>query len=164
MQRNLVETLVGAAVLLVALVFGWYAYSTTSIRGTRGAYELTARFDRADGLAIGTDVRVSGIKVGSVTAISLDPATFFANIRFALRSDVKLPDDTVAEIAAEGLLGGRYLNLNPGNADNMLAAGQAVKFTKSSADFMQMIGKFLFSATEDKGKTGGTPAAGSTQP
>ncbi len=150
MQRNLVETLVGAAVLLIALAFGWYVYSTTSIRGTRGAYELTARFDRADGLTVGTDVRVSGIKVGSVTAITLDPSTFFAHIRFALRSDVKLPDDTVAEIAAEGLLGGRYLSLNPGNADKLLAAGDAVRFTKSSADFMQMIGKFLFSATEEK--------------
>jgi phospholipid/cholesterol/gamma-HCH transport system substrate-binding protein len=154
MQRNVVETLVGAFVLIVALAFGWYAYSTTSMRGTRGAYELSARFDRADGLAIGTDVRVSGIKVGSVTAITLDPATFFAQVRFALRSDVKLPEDTVAEIAAEGLLGGRYLNINPGNADRDLAAGEAIKFTKSSADFMQMIGKFLFSASDDKSKAG----------
>ncbi|MFY8105593.1 MAG: outer membrane lipid asymmetry maintenance protein MlaD [Elstera sp.] len=158
MQRNVVETLVGAFVLLVAVAFGWYAYSTTSIGGTRGAYELSARFDRADGLAIGTDVRVSGIKVGSVTAITLDPATFFAQVRFALRSDVKLPEDTVAEIAAEGLLGGRYLNISPGNADRVLAAGEVVKYTKSSADFMQMIGKFLFSATDEK------PKAGAPQP
>lgn len=150
MQRHIVETLVGTLVLAIAIGFGWYAYSTTGHTGSSGSYNLKARFDRVDGLTNGTDVRVSGIKVGSVTGVTLDPKTFFASVEIAIQNNVQLPIDSRAEIQTEGLLGGRYLNIVPGNDDDILPSGSNIRYTQAAVDFMQLLGRFMFSANEPK--------------
>ncbi|MFD2261570.1 outer membrane lipid asymmetry maintenance protein MlaD [Lacibacterium aquatile] len=150
MQRHIVETLVGALVLAIAVGFGWYAYSTTGHGAGAGSYILKARFDRVDGLTNGTDVRVSGIKVGAVTDVVLDPKTFFASVEIAIQDNVKLPIDSRAEIQTEGLLGGRYLNIVPGNDDDILPDGSNIRYTQAAVDFMQLLGRFMFSSNEPK--------------
>lgn len=161
MQRHIVETLVGTLVLVIAIGFGWYAYSTTGHSGSAGSYTLKARFDRVDGLTNGTDVRVSGIKVGSVTGVVLDPKTFFASVEISIQNDVKLPIDSRAEIQTEGLLGGRYLNIAPGNDDDFLPNGSNIRYTQAAVDFMQLLGRFMFSGNEPKdSKTAPPPPAG----
>jgi phospholipid/cholesterol/gamma-HCH transport system substrate-binding protein len=113
MTRNVLETLLGAVVLIVAIGFLAFAYRSSQVSDS-GGYELLARFDRVDGLEPGADVRISGIKVGSVVSQSLDPESFRAEVRFTLRSDVELPLDSSAAVVSNGLLGGKYLAVVPG--------------------------------------------------
>lgn len=147
MTRNLLETLLGAVVLIVAVVFLAFAYSSSRV-GTQGGYELVAQFDRVDGLEPGSDVRISGIKVGSVIDQQLNPQTFRAEVRFSMRDDVELPSDTSAAVVSNGLLGGKYLALVPGGDEEVLAHGDEVTLTQSAVNLEDLIGHMIFSQSE----------------
>lgn len=157
MKSNLVEALIGAVVLLVAGLFVAYTYARTDI-GQSGGNEYSARFNRADGLVVGADVRVSGIKVGTVTRQELDPQTFQAVVRFTVARNIELPVDTFVKIASEGLLGGNYLNVEPGGMDEILEPGDEVEFATGSVDLMGLIGQAIFSATDGGDKEADAPA------
>jgi phospholipid/cholesterol/gamma-HCH transport system substrate-binding protein len=146
MTRNLLETLLGAVVLLVAAGFLAFAYSSSQVKET-GGYELVARFDKVDGLERGSDVRISGIKVGTVLNQSLDPETYRAEVRFNVRDDVRLPADTSAAVVSNGLLGGKYLALVPGGDIEMLEPGGEVTLTQSAVNLEDLIGHMIFSQT-----------------
>ncbi len=145
MGGNLVETLIGAIVLVVAALFLFFAYSRTDVRTVAG-YEVIAKFDRVDGLAIGSDVRMSGIKIGTVTDQELDKETFLAVVRMTIDSSVQLPEDSSAKIASEGLLGGNYLSLEPGGAEEVIEPGGEIKYTQGSIDLVSLLGQAIFSA------------------
>ncbi|MBM3531936.1 MAG: outer membrane lipid asymmetry maintenance protein MlaD [Alphaproteobacteria bacterium] len=145
--RSMIETVMGAVVIVVAAMFLAFAYNSSGLRTVSG-YEVSARFDRVDGVTAGTDVRVSGIKVGTVIDQRLDTERFLAIVRMSIDPKVKLPTDTVAEVASEGLLGGRYLALIPGGDTETIKPGGEIKFTQSSVDIVQMLGKFMFSAPD----------------
>lgn len=145
--RNMIETVMGAVVLLVAAMFLGFAYNHSSLRTVSG-YEVVARFDRVDGVSAGTDVRISGIKIGTVIEQRLDTERYLAVVRMSIDPKVKLPSDTVAEVASEGLLGGRYLALIPGGETEMIKPGGEIKFTQSPVDLVQMLGKFMFSGPD----------------
>ncbi len=149
MGGNLVETLIGAVVLAVAGIFLAFGYSSSTV-GHDGGFILTARFDRVDGLVTGSDVRMSGIKVGTVIGQKLDPATYQAIVRMDIDRKVKLPDDSSAKITTEGLLGGTYLSVEAGGGEELLNSGDEIRFTQGSIDLMSLIGQAIFSAT---GKT-----------
>lgn len=149
MARNLLETLLGAIVLIVAIVFLVFAYSSSQLRETNG-YELLARFDRIDGLKLGSDVRISGIKIGSVVDQVLDSQTYRAAVRFTVRDDVELPTDSSAAIVSDGLLGGKYLALVPGGDDLMLGPGDEVTLTQSAINLEDLVGRFLFSQSKSE--------------
>src|SRR5262249_49482019 len=104
MRGNVIETVMGAVVIVVAALFLVFAYKTSQLR-TVTVYPVSAEFARIDGIRLGSDVRISGIKIGSVTAQDLDPKTFLAIIHMTIDPTIKLPDDTVAEIISAGLLG-----------------------------------------------------------
>lgn len=146
-QRNLTELLAGAVVLVVAVGFLGYAVANTG-RSTASGITLNARFDRVDGLAVGSDVRLAGVKIGTVRSASIDPKTYQAIITFNVPAALRLPTDTSAEIASDGLLGGKVLALVPGGDAKMLADGGTVTITQSSFSFEQMLGKFIFSVTD----------------
>lgn len=160
MSRNHVETLLGAAVLAVALGFLAWAYGRSDA-GDPGGYTLRARFDRADGLETGGDVRISGIKVGRVLTQELDPATFRAEITFSVRQGIELPADSSAAIVSSGLLGGKYLSVVPGGDDRILADGGEIKLTQSSVNLEDLIGRYIFSG---QGNQGGQGAAAGAAP
>lgn len=151
--RGLAEILTGAAVLLVASGFLGFAV-THSGRSTGTGYRLQARFDRIDGLTPGADVRIAGVKVGSVVDARIDPKTYLALVTLTVRDDLRLPKDTSAEVTSESLLGGKFLNLTPGGDPAELAAGGMIGITQSSISLEQLLGKFIFSATSlgDKSK------------
>lgn len=149
MRHNLVETLMGAVVLVVAFAFLAFAYTNTDIRAVKG-YELKARFDRVDGLTVGSDVRLSGIKVGTVTGQELDPHSYQAVVRFSVDPSVKLPEDTSAKITSEGLLGSNYLALSPGASDVMLEPGEDIAYTQGAVDFLSLISKFADGGGDEK--------------
>jgi phospholipid/cholesterol/gamma-HCH transport system substrate-binding protein len=149
MRGNVIETVMGAVVLVVAAVFLFFAYSTSQLRAVQG-YELTAEFERIDGIREGGDVRISGIKIGSVIDEKLDPKTFLATLRISVDPAVKLPDDSVAEIVSAGLLGDKYLSLVPGGSDNVIPPGGRIKYTQSSISLENLIGQMIFSAPGGK--------------
>ena len=146
MGRSLVETVMGAVVLLVAGLFVALAYNTAQIRAVSG-YEISASFYKIGGLAKGSDVRISGIKVGTVLDHRLDPKTFDAVVTMSIADNVKLPTDTVATIASEGLLGGKYVRLEPGTATDRLAAGGAIAKTRDFRSLEDQVGEIIFLAT-----------------
>jgi phospholipid/cholesterol/gamma-HCH transport system substrate-binding protein len=159
MNRNLLETLLGAIVLIVAIVFLGFAYSASRL-GDDSGYELIARFDRVDGLALGSDVRIGGIKVGTVIDQTLDPATYRAQVRFTMREDVEVPADSSISVAMDGLLGGKYLSLVPGGDVEMLVAGDEVTLTQSAINLEDLIGQLIFS----QGSGGGGAGSGEDGP
>jgi phospholipid/cholesterol/gamma-HCH transport system substrate-binding protein len=164
MKGNMIEAVMGAVVLIVAAVFLVFAYNTSQVRAVSG-YSLRADFQRIDGINAGGDVRISGIKVGSVTSETLDPKTYLANVKMSIDPKVKLPDDTVAEIVSAGLLGDKYVSLVPGGSDKMIPAGGTIKYTQASVSLENLIGQTIFSPPGkggDKGDKGdsGKPAAG----
>lgn len=150
MGRTVFETIMGAVVLIVAASFIITAYKSGNVSAATG-YELFAKFDRADGLALGTDVRVSGIKVGAVSKQHIDPETYLAVVTMTVSNDIKIPEDSSAEIVGDGLLGSKYVAIVPGGAEKTIGDGGEIKFTQSSISLEQLIGKFVFgSAEEDK--------------
>ncbi|MEW5703474.1 MAG: outer membrane lipid asymmetry maintenance protein MlaD [Pseudomonadota bacterium] len=146
MRRNIVETVMGGVVLIVAALFLVFAYTYTGESMRAGdSYEMWGKFDRVDGLQTGADVKIGGITVGTVLEQRLDTKTYLAVVRWTVDSDIQLTTDTVAEVASEGLLGGKYLALVPGGEENFIKPGGEVKFTQAPFGLEQIIGQFLFS-------------------
>lgn len=150
MSGSIVETIIGAVVIAVAGFFLTYAYTSTGNRGV-GGYPLVAKFDKIDGLDIGADVRMSGIKVGTISTQALDPESYRAIVTFTVDRSIKVPDDSSAKIASLGLLGGNYLALEPGGSDNMLKPGEEVRYTQGAVSLLDLIGQAIFSSTSGSG-------------
>ena len=146
MRRNLIETVMGAVVIAVAAFFIVFAYSKAEI-GTVDGYQIQAKFDRIDGIRPGSDVRMSGIKVGTVTSSNLDQNTYLAVVRMTIRNDIKVPDDTSIAVSSDGLLGDKFLALSPGGSDGMLKPGGEILTTQGSIDLMSLVGQMIFSQT-----------------
>jgi phospholipid/cholesterol/gamma-HCH transport system substrate-binding protein len=144
MHNNTVETLIGALVIAVATAFLFFAYTTTG-SGSIGGYDVKARFSSADGIVTGTDVRLHGIKVGTVSSLTLDPKSGYAAIvHLNIRNDVPVPDDSSVKITSSGILGNSYLAIQPGGSDKMLAAGSEITNTQGSVDFMSLIARAIY--------------------
>ena len=145
MNGNIFEALIGAVVLVVAAVFLVFAFSSANV-GTVQGYEITAAFDRIDGLGLGADVRMSGIKIGTVIDQRLDPETFLAVVHMSIDSEVELPVDTSAQIISDGLLGSKFMALIPGGDFEVIPPGGRVTFTQSPIILENLIGQLIFSA------------------
>jgi phospholipid/cholesterol/gamma-HCH transport system substrate-binding protein len=146
-RRNPFEIFVGVIVLVLTLALLFYLVASL---GTAGGsrYTLRAEFERIDGIAAGSDVRMAGVKVGTVVGTSIDPKSYRAVIRLAVRRDLRLPTDSIAEITSENLLGGDYIALVPGEAGAKIMPGGLVTGTQSSIDLESLLGKFILSVTD----------------
>lgn len=156
MGRNFVETVTGAVVLGTAVVFIVFAYSKAGLQPIDG-YQVISKFDRIDGLSEGSDVRMSGIKIGKITSQVLDPETYLAVVTMDVKSEVKLPTDSSIRVASDGLLGDKYLSITPGADDEMLKPGGEIEHTQGSVDLLSLVGKMMFSppGQADAKKTAG---------
>jgi phospholipid/cholesterol/gamma-HCH transport system substrate-binding protein len=163
MSRNAVETVMGAVVLIVAALFLFFAYTTSQVSAVSG-YQLTARFNRVEGLRDGGDVRISGIKVGSIVSQTLDAKTFVAVVKMSIDPSIKLPVDTVATITSAGLFGDKYLSLEPGNEDDLIKPGGEIDHTQSPMSLESLIGQYIFSQQPAKSGEGAAPAPGAAPP
>lgn len=162
MKRSVIETILGAAVLLVAMIFLVFSYKTANV-ATGTGYDIVADFSGIGGLKAGDDVQISGVKIGTVKAVTLNPETFLARVILTVDNSVKLPDDTAALISSESLLGGRYLALEPGASEEMMKSGDRVPYTQSPQNLEQLLGQFIFSMQGDK-KGGQSKTAESNVP
>lgn len=147
MQRNIIETVMGGVVLLVAIAFVVFAFRSSSLRSAAG-YNVIAEFDNAAGLTPGSEVRMSGVKIGSVASQRLDPETYFAVVTLDIEQSVKLPTDTSARIIPDGLLGGNFVALEPGGEEDMIEPGGQINFTQGSINVVDLLGRFIFSAAD----------------
>ncbi len=144
MKNSVVETIVGAVVIAIAGAFFFYVYTNTDLGRGRGGYSVMAVFDSIDGIAIGSDIRLAGIKIGSVADQKLDQENYQAVVTMAIDSDVKLPEDTSAKVTSEGLLGQKFIALDPGGSETMLKDGDYLTHTQSAFDIWAMINKYIF--------------------
>ena len=152
MHRNIIETVMGGVVLLVAIGFVYLAFQSSSV-GNGSGYLVTAEFDNASGLTVGSEVRMSGVKIGSVVSQQLDPDTFFAVVTISIADTIKLPRDTSARILADGLLGSNYVALEPGGDEEFIAPDGNINFTQGSINVVDLLGRFIFSAAESAGQS-----------
>lgn len=150
MGRNVIETLMGAVVLLVAATFIFISYKSGNINTASEGYKITAKFRQIGSLSIGSDVRVGGIKVGTVTDQRLDPISYKAIVEMGLKEGVKLPKDSTAAVVGDGLLGGKYVAIEPGGETDNIGAGEELKYTQDAISIEELIGKFAFGSLEDK--------------
>ncbi|MEQ9491933.1 MAG: outer membrane lipid asymmetry maintenance protein MlaD [Alphaproteobacteria bacterium] len=148
MQRSAIETVMGAVVLVVAGFFVVLAYNTTDIKPVSG-YQLQAKFNAVDGLAIGSDVRIGGVKVGSVIDQYVDQELYQAVVSFSIQDKIRLPADSVASVNSSGLLGEKYLAIKPGTATDLLSEGQALSNTKDVVSLEELIGRVIFLVSEE---------------
>lgn len=146
MKRNPIETVLGAVVLIVAGMFLALAYSSAQVATTDG-YEVRARFLKVGGLQIGSDVRISGINVGTVSGQSLDRESYEANVTMLIDPSVSLPQDTVAAIVGDGLLGGKYIDLQPGLSDQKIVDGGEITISQDFQSLEDLVGEIIFLAT-----------------
>ena len=150
MRKNIIETVMGAVVLLVAVAFVTFAFRSGGVRTVTG-YAVIAQFDNASGLAAGTDVRMAGVKVGTVSTQDIDPETYLATVTMNIDERIRLPLDTSARIIPDGLLGGNFISLEPGGEEDTIEPGGSIAFTLGSINVVDLLGRFIFSAAEQAG-------------
>ena len=139
LTRGLFEAATGLVVLVVAGFFLVVLTGDEAHQSHGERYEVLARFTTASGISTGSDVRIAGVKVGSVTRLALDPETYLAEVYMALPDNVMLPLDSLVKVASEGLLGGSYIQIDPGGSDEMVTAGGELEFTQGSVDLITLL-------------------------
>ncbi len=146
MRRNLAETVMGAVVLVVAGAFLYFFFTTAQVK-SQGGYQVSVTFSKVGGILAGSDVRISGINVGTVSDVHLDPKTFLAIVTMSLKPDVKLPQDSIATIASSGLIGGNYVRIKPGRTQTYLASGGMLEKSEDFKTLEDQVGEIIFLAT-----------------
>lgn len=164
MQNNLVETLVGAAVIVVAVIFLTFAYSGADSAPAGGTYSLKARVTNITGVGVGTDVRISGIKVGTVTDLKLDQTTFEAILTLSVSQKYTLAQDTSLSVASESLLGGNFVALQPGgDFENQLKDGDEILLATGTVDLLSLIQQAVFGSGGGSSSGSQSQTSGSSQ-
>ena len=153
MKRNMIETVMGGVVLLVAAFFVIFAFSSSGVQ-TVGGYQVRAVFDDASGLVPGTEVRLAGVKVGTVLSQELDPKTYFAIVMMSIDQDVELPKDTSARVVPEGVLGGNLVQLQPGGDEEYIEPDGTISNTQGALNIIDLVGRFAFGSVDDDGGNG----------
>jgi len=143
LAENTTEVLVGGAVLALAIGFGVYAAQVAGVSGGGTGYPLTASFRSAEGIQVGTDVRLAGVKVGSVTGITLDQKTYRATTDFTVQEGIQVPDDSALLVSSEGLLGGNFLEISPGASEFYLQPGDEVVDTQGAVSLISLLMKYV---------------------
>lgn len=143
MRENTTEVVVGAAVLAAALAFLWYIATATGLGGGTAGINLKANFRSAEGVAVGTDIRMAGVSVGTVSGLDLNLDTYRADATFTIDEGVAIPDDSAAVVASEGLLGGTFVELVPGGSFDMFADGGLITDTQGAVSLIQLLLKFV---------------------
>ena len=147
MKQNVIETLVGFIVILIAGGFFVFAYNMSNVTKYSDGYNVVANFQNIDGITKGADVKLAGIKIGHVDSLLLEDDTYYASVKLNIDQTVNIPEDSRAIVATNGLLGGKYIRISPGGSDDNLSDGGKIKFTQSALNIEDLIGKLMYSIT-----------------
>jgi len=148
MSTNPTEVAVGAAVLAAAVGFVLYAGQVTGFTAQPDGYPLSASFRSLEGISVGSDVRLAGVKIGTVTDIDLNPQTFRADTEFLLKDGIDIPDDSAVVISSEGLLGGNFVEIVPGGSPFNFEPGSEIEDTQGSVSLISLLMKFVSGGDE----------------
>ncbi len=151
MRKKPVETIMGLVVLIIALLFLGFAYRVSDLQVVQG-YTVSAEFLKVGGLNVGSDVRINGIKVGTVTAQDLNNEDYTVNVTFNIASNVKLPKDSTAAIVGDGLMGEKFVKIEPGIAKEYMQDGDRFAKTKDFKTLEDMVGEVIFMVTDSGNK------------
>jgi phospholipid/cholesterol/gamma-HCH transport system substrate-binding protein len=160
MKSAVVETLIGAAVVVIAAAFFLFAYQSSGKSAASGGYRVLAEFDNAEGINVGTDVRMAGVKVGTVVSQTLNHQNFQAAIAMLIDPALQLTDDVTAKVTAEGLLGSKFISLEQGGSETKLAEGGMIQYTQGAVDIWSLISQAMFE--KSGAKTSGESGTGTT--
>lgn len=158
MAGSAAETLIGAVVIAAAAGFLVYAGNTADVSMTGQSYSLVAKFRKAEGVSEGTDVRIAGVKVGTVRDMSLDPKSYQAVLELSLRGGLEVPEDSSAKITAASLLGDNFIALAPGASQYMLEPGDEITYTQGSVNLLDLAGQAISGGRSEV--SGGNGAGG----
>ena len=156
MKQNIIETMIGFVILTIAGWFFIYAYNTNRMNANSEGYILTARFQNAEGIVIGSDIMTAGIKIGEVVDMTLDRNTFFAVMKLKINKGIQIPKDSQAAVVSSGFLGGKFVAIAPGASDVDLKDQDTITFTQSSVNIESLIGKFMYSYGSSSGGSNAT--------
>ncbi len=148
MSENTTEVLVGAGVLAAAVAFVVYAGQVSGYSSTSSTYPLEASFRSLEGVSVGTDVRLAGVKIGTVSDVELNPETYRADTTVMLNAGVEIPDDSAIVISSEGLLGGNFVEIVPGGSPFFYEAGATIEDTQGAVSLISLLLKFVGGSTE----------------
>lgn len=151
MNKKPVETIMGIVVIFVAAFFLYFAYQVSDLQVVKG-YDINVRFLKVGGLNVGSDVRINGIKVGTVIAQNLDPEDYVADVKLSISSNIQLPKDSVVSIVSDGLVGNKFIKIEPGKSKEFLQNGDTVANTKDFKTLEDMVGEIIFMVTDNGDK------------
>ncbi|WP_300073569.1 outer membrane lipid asymmetry maintenance protein MlaD [uncultured Ruegeria sp.] len=143
MSHNWTEVIVGGVVLACAVAFGVYASQSTGLSQNSAGYELGASFRSLEGVGVGTDVRLAGVKIGTVTNVALNPDTYRADTTFSVADGILVPDDSAIVISSEGLLGGNFVEVMPGGSPFFFEPGDEIEDTQGAVSLISLLVKFV---------------------
>jgi phospholipid/cholesterol/gamma-HCH transport system substrate-binding protein len=156
-QNNAAEVMIGLGVVVAAALLLTFFYISRGAGGGSG-YEIKALLPKVDGLGVGTDVRISGIKVGSISDLSLNPVNYLVTVTMRIDKGTQIPTDSSLQVTSSGILGGQYISIQPGGDDKLLASGGMIQNAQGSADLMSMIGHFALGGNGSSGTPPPAPA------
>lgn len=148
MNKKPVETIMGIVVLFVAASFLYFGFKVSDLQVVKG-YNITANFLKVGGLNVGSDVRINGIKVGSIVDLTLDNQDYIADVKMSILPNIKLPKDSVATIVGDGLMGDKFIKIEPGKSTEMLADGDTLANVKDFKSLEDMVGEIIFMVTDN---------------
>jgi phospholipid/cholesterol/gamma-HCH transport system substrate-binding protein len=143
MKSNPIETVIGALVVVAAAVFLYFASNVVGVSGPSDTYTVSASFRSAEGISLGTDVRMAGVKIGTVTSMELSQKTFRAEIDVEIQNNIEIPDDSAIAVTSEGLLGGNFIEIIPGASEFPVENGGEIEDTQGSVSFISLLMKFV---------------------
>ena len=149
MNKKPVETIMGIVVLIVAVFFLLFAYRVSDLQVVKG-YELNAKFLKVGGISVGSDIRINGIKVGTVIGQKLNPDDYMVDLTLSIASDIKLPKDSVVAIVGDGLMGDKFIKIEPGKSTVFLSDGESFENTKDFKSLEDMVGEIIFMVTDNE--------------
>lgn len=143
MSYSKTEILLGGLVVAGAIAFAVNATQTAGLGGVGGTYELTASFRSLEGVDVGTDIRLAGVKIGTLTGMTLNPETYRADTVLSIKDGILIPDDSAVVVASEGLLGGNFIEVNPGGSPFYFEGGDEVDDTQGAVSLISLLLKFV---------------------
>ncbi|NIZ59923.1 outer membrane lipid asymmetry maintenance protein MlaD [Sedimentitalea sp. CY04] len=149
MSHNTTEVLVGGVVLAAAIGFAVYAGQATGLSKSSDGYELNASFRSLEGVGVGTDVRLAGVKIGTVTDVELNPQTYRADTHFSVQEGIDIPDDSAIVVSSEGLLGGNFVEIMPGGSPFNFEPGDEMEDTQGAVSLITLLLKFVSGSGEE---------------
>ena len=151
MNKKPVETIMGIVVLAVATLFMAFAYNVSDLQVVKG-YEIGARFLKVGGLNTGADVRINGVKIGTVLSQKINPEDYMVDVRMSISPEIALPEDSVISVAGDGLMGDKFIKIEPGKSGETISPGTIASNTKDAKSLEDMVGEIIFMVTGDEEK------------